>query len=244
MNKTFLLVGVGLVIGVGLLILGSRGGSNPQPLDLKGGENPPAVSPALLEDLQEIEDNSVVLGEATAPVTLIEFGDYQCTFCTKFFNETKPTLEEKYISTGRLKMVFVDFAVNGRESVNAAEASQCAADQGGYWDYHNKLYQERKGYNVGVFRGDNLIRYAGEIGLNTEEFASCYESGKYREKVARSTREAPLFGAQGTPTFLLNGQLIPGAQPLSFFESAIEQMLATADFAPGQVDEELITPTE
>jgi len=226
--KTTLLISAGIIIGIALIALGNRGGGETRPpASHEIGDLAP--TPEQQSALDELERNAVVLGEADAPVTLIEFGDYQCTFCTKFFNETKSALEEKYIAAGKLKMIFVDFAINGRESVNAAEASWCAHEQGRYWEYHNKLYQERKGYNVGVFRDDNLIGYAGELGLDTASFSSCYEARTYRDKVAESTREAPLFGARGTPTFLLNGQLIPGAQPLSFFENAIEQTLSNLD---------------
>ena len=219
-------MGVGLVVGVGLLIFGSHGGDSPQPLNPQSGGNTAPVSAGLLENLRELESNAVVLGDVNAPVTLIEFGDYQCTFCTKFFFETKPSIEKNYVESGKLKMIFVDNAINGRESVNAAEASWCANDQGRYWDYHNKLYQERKGYSVGAFKKDKLVQYAGDLGLNQEEFEGCYEARKYKDKVAASTRSAPLFGARGTPSFLLNGKVISGAQPYSVFEQLIEAELS------------------
>jgi len=175
---------------------------------------------------EDLIDDDVVLGDPAAQVTLVEFGDYQCTFCTKFFKETEPALISKYVETGQLKIVFRDLAINGRESVNAAYAAQCAREQDKFWEYHDRLFNERKGYNVGVFNQDNLERFAADLGLNVDEFRTCYSSEKTASEVNKDIRDAQRFGARGTPTFILNGQLVVGAQPLAFWESAIEQLLS------------------
>lgn len=174
---------------------------------------------------QSLLDDDPVLGDPKAPVTLVEFGDYQCTFCTKFFKETEKPLIEKYVKTGKVKLIFRDFAINGRESVSAAIASECADEQGKFWEYHDKLYTERRGYNVGVFKQDNLMSFAKELGLNEQQFSDCTKSGKYDEEIASDTRDAQSFGGRGTPTFFLNGQIISGALPLSVFENYIEQAI-------------------
>lgn len=214
-----------IVIAVVLIIIGGRSGGNgfvPQ-----GGHsgninrqfNGPILSPG------ELEDDDAVIGDKDAPVTLVEFGDYQCTFCTKFFKETESALIEKYVKTGKLKIVFRDLVINGRESQNAAEAAQCAGEQGRYWQYHDKLFTERRGYNVGVFVKDNLKKFAGDLGLNEEQFSRCYDSGKFRPEIADDGRDASRFGARGTPNFFLNGRQLVGAQPLNVFESLIDQEL-------------------
>jgi len=178
-----------------------------------------------LPNLTSLEDDDPILGDPNAPVTLVEFGDYQCTFCTRFFKETEPILIEKYVKTGKLKMVFRDFVINGRESQNAAEAAQCAGEQGKYWEYHNRLYSERRGYNVGTFKEENLKRFAQELGLDTEQFNKCYDSGKYRDEISKDYQDALRFGSRGTPTFYLNGKQLVGALPSYVFEQAIEQLL-------------------
>lgn len=227
MKKNFLptaIIGGGAVLSFVLIFLGGRV-NQPQNNHLRG------LVPQSQEvgDLGRLENDDAVLGDPSAPVTLVEFGDYQCTFCTKFFNETEPTLIEKYVNTGKLKIIFRDFAINGSESNNAAEAAECAGEQGKYWEYHDKLYQERKGYNVGIFKKDNLVRFAAELNLNTEQFGSCYDSGRFKNEVLSDTRDAGNFGARGTPTFFVNGQILPGAQPFAVFEQILEQELAKID---------------
>jgi len=205
------------------LVIGGRGNQLPG-----AGNNsalPQQDNPSIPDDLSILEGDSPVLGDPNAPVTLVEFGDYQCTFCNKFFNESLSTLIEKYVDTGQLKIVFRDYAINGRESQNAAEAASCANEQGEFWSYHDKLFSERQGYNVGVFKEDNLVNFAGELGLNTDQFRECYKSGKYKGDIADDGKDARRFGVRGTPGFFLNGTLIPGAQPLAFWESAIQQLL-------------------
>jgi len=173
----------------------------------------------------DLIDDDAILGDADAPITLIEFGDYQCSFCTRFFNETEPELIEKYVKTGKMKIVFRDLPINGRESQKAAEAAECAGDQGKYWEFHDKLFSERRGYNVGVFVEENLKRFAKDLGLDEELFDQCYDSGKFKREIAKDAQDASRLGVRGTPNFFLNGRQIVGAQPLSVFESLIEELL-------------------
>lgn len=214
-----LVIGGAAVFAVLLIALGGRvnpgpnGGGHPG----SGFNQPP--------DPAELLGTNPILGQADAPVTLVEFGDYQCTFCTRFFKETEPTLIEKYVKTGKLKIVFRNLAINGRESQNAAEAAQCAADQGKFWEYHDRLFNERRGYNVGVFNKDNLVKFAVDLGLDENQFAGCYNSDRHKDLIAQDGRDAARFGARGTPTFFVNGQQLVGAQPAYVFESAIQQII-------------------
>lgn len=222
--KIFLTIAAVLAVGFGFILLkssGDKASSSPT----FGHVQPDNSSSQSANDSLGLVDDDAVLGDLNAPITLIEFGDYQCTFCTRFFKETEPVLVEKYVNIGKLKIVFRDFVVNGPESQNAAEAAQCAHEQGRFWDYHDKLYTERRGYNQGTFVKENLIAFARELGLDGEQFASCYESGKYRDEITKDIRDASLVGGRGTPTFILEGRLIPGAQPLDFFEQIIKQEL-------------------
>lgn len=226
MNKPIVIIGgIFGVIVIGIVVMargsGSIGSSTLNPSAEGGQQEITSVS-----GHETLVDDDVVLGDPDAPVTLIEFGDYQCTFCTKFFKETEPSLISKYVVTGQLKLVFRDLPVNGPESVNAALAAGCAQTQGSFWKYHDRLFNERTGYNDGVFTEENLVRFAGDIGLDTDAFRTCYQNKDSAQEIAKDARDGQRIGASGTPTFFLNGIRIPGAQPLSVFENAIEQLLA------------------
>lgn len=228
MNKnliTMLIIGGSIVLAITLISLGER---VDQPTTGGHGAGsllaPPSNSNGQ-PSIAALVSSYPTLGDENAPVELVEFGDYQCTFCAKFFKETESALIKKYVDTGILKIKFKDYPINGSESQAAALGASCANDQGRFWDYHDKLFNERKGYQAGVFTEENLISFAGELGLDSDQFTECYQSGKFRSQVAKDLNDARLVGAKGTPTFFLNGQSVPGAQPLEFWELAIQQML-------------------
>ena len=173
---------------------------------------------------------SPVLGDPGAPVTIVEFGDYQCHQCYNWFHNTKPRIDAEYIETGAASLVFVDMAFLGRDSPRAAEASHCAGDQGMYWEYHNTLYRQQ-GPNIddGWASAERLRLFADSIGLDAGEFGECLDSGKYRDRVGYNTDEAIKHGVSGTPTFIIVGpggdeQTIVGAQPFSSFRAAFESV--------------------
>ena len=165
-------------------------------------------------------------GNDNAPVTLIEFSDFQCSFCRKFWQTTLPLVQKKYIDTGKIKFVYRHFAILGKHSVAAAQAAECAHEQGRFWTYHDKLFTSA-GTPL-AFTDGKLKGYANELGLKGQAFNQCFDSGKYLKKVERETATAAFLGARGTPAFFLNGQLIAGAQPLEVFETAIEKELKKA----------------
>jgi protein-disulfide isomerase len=162
-------------------------------------------------------------GSDKAPVTLVEFSDFRCSFCRKFWQTTLPLLDKKYISTGKVKFIYRHFAVLGRPSELAAQAAECAGEQGKFWEYHDKLFASA-GSPLAFIDG-KLKGYATELGLKSEAFNQCLDSGKHLKKVKGETAVATLLGARGTPAFFLNGQLIVGAQPFEVFESLIEEAL-------------------
>lgn len=169
-------------------------------------------------------------GRDKAPVTIIEFSDFQCSFCRKFWQQTLPSLEKKYIETGKVKFVYRHFAILGRLSTAAAQAVECAHDQKKFWEYHDKLFSVAG--SPLAFTAGKLKDYAKDLGLNSKTFDPCLESGKYLNKVEQETGIGSLLGATGTPTFLLNGMLLPGAQPFHVFEAAIEEELKKKSAPP------------
>lgn len=122
-------------------------------------------------------------------------------------------------------MGYWNFAFLGPESTWSAEAAECAADQDQFWAYHDKLYESQAGENQGAFNKDNLKRFAEEIGLDTQTFNECLDSGKYTSLIQEDTQAAQSLGVQSTPTFLVNGQPVVGAQPFEVFQQAIEAFL-------------------
>jgi protein-disulfide isomerase len=162
-------------------------------------------------------------GNAKAPVTLIEFSDFQCSFCRKFWKETLPSLEKKYVEAGKVKFVYRHFAILGRLSTAAAQAAECAGEQGKFWPYHDKLFGSAG--SPLAFTAGKLKGYAKDLGLNGQTFDQCLDSGKYLDKVEKETNIGAFLGASGTPAFFLNGKLLSGAQPFHVFEAVIEEEL-------------------
>ena len=163
------------------------------------------------------------LGSPDAPVTMVEFSDFQCSFCRKFWADTFPRLKETYIKAGQVRFVYQHFAVLGEHSVAAAKAVECAREQGKFWPYHDKLFDSQGGL---AFTDAKLRGYARDLGLDAEAFARCLDSRRYQQKVEDETRLGFQLGARGTPTFFLNGRMLAGAQPFEVFQTAIEEALA------------------
>ena len=175
---------------------------------------------------------SPYLGDENAPITLIEFGDYQCHFCNKFFHETETVIVKNYVETGKVKILFKDFTIIGPDSIGAAQATHCAKDQGKYWEYHDELYNNYTGENDGWASSENLVVFAQNIGLDIDEFTQCMTTGKYRQLVEASSNDARSLGVTGTPAFFVIGPdnqvtRISGAQPyevfLNLFESELQK---------------------
>ena len=173
----------------------------------------------------------VILGDSKAPVTLIEYGDYQCTYCIRFFETTEPQIRENYIKTGKVKMVFRGFQFLGPESELAGQAADCAKEQGSFWAYHDAIYQaEAKDgqENNGNMTKDFFVGLAKNVGMDVAKFTSCYDSGKYAAAVKQGTQDAAALGINSTPTLIVNGQIVKGALPFDQFKAIIENALKTA----------------
>ena len=173
---------------------------------------------------------SPILGSPTAPITIIEFGDYQCSQCYNWFHNTKPAIFENYIDTGKANLIFVDLAILGRDSPKAAAATYCAEEQGAYWEFHDLLYTSQESQiDNGWASTERLKAFAFSLGLDMDLFENCLDSGKFLKRVQFNINEAKKQGATGTPTFIIvsseGQQKISGAQPFSVFKNVIDSMI-------------------
>jgi len=181
--------------------------------------------------LINLENGSPPLGSESAPITIVEFGDYQCEACYAWFHNTRDTLIDNYIETGKAKLVFVDLPFLGRDSPKAAQASYCAEDQEKYWEYHTILYTFQDGPpDSGWADRDRLNSFAFSLDMNIDEFNECMDSSKYKKRVKANYDEAVKNNARSTPTFMIISQdgmteKFSGAQPYSVFAATIEAML-------------------
>jgi protein-disulfide isomerase len=163
-------------------------------------------------------------GDPDAPVTLIEFSDYQWPYCGRFATDAGRQIIQNYVDTGKVRFGYFNFAFLGEESFWAAEAAECAGDQDAYWQYHDYIFDHQNGENQGAFSIDNLKQFAVDLGLDTAAFNDCLDSGKYTQRVQDQSRTASVIGVSSTPTFILNGQ---GMQTLTYddFKQAIDAIL-------------------
>ena len=175
-------------------------------------------------------DDDPALGDAKAKVTIIEFGDYQCPSCRLFWKDVEPRLKKDYIDTGKVKLVFRDFPIVEihPEAIVASIAAQCAADQGKYWEMHEKIFREQynKGDDLVRFKVADLKKWAKDIRLDSAAFDPCLDSARYKGEVAKDKADGEGVGVQGTPSFFINGRHLGGVQPYAVFKKMIDEELA------------------
>ncbi len=217
----------GVIIAAAVLWAGGFGSGG------KGG-NTAGNGTGTSVNTEALADDDPALGDPNAPVTIVEFADFQCPFCNRFFREAEREIIDKYVRTGKVRLVYRDFAFLGEESTAAAEASECADEQGKFWAYHDRVYnfiwdnyyaKNINGENVGAFSEINLKRLASETGLDEGEFSECLTSRRFKAEVEKDAADGRAAGASGTPTSFVNGIMIVGAVPFSQFEAAIEAAL-------------------
>lgn len=172
-------------------------------------------------------------GPDSAPVKIVEFADYQCPWCKHFVDTTELELETEYIQKGLVQLEFRSLAITGgnappdrNEATLAAEAAECANDQGRFWQYHHKLYAEQHGENQGAFLPERLKQFATNLGLDRGEFDACLDSHKHIALIEDERNEAVEAGVRSTPSFLINGRLVVGYEPFDTFRIHIEEALA------------------
>ena len=188
-------------------------------------------STAFATPIHLLTDNtSPLLGSKDAPITMIEFGDYQCFYCNKFYHDTEPDILKNYINTGKVRMIFKDFTIIGQDSVNAAHASHCAQEQDKFWDYHDMLYNNWSGENTGWASSKNLLAFAKQVGLDQAKFNQCMANSTYISTVQGSLSNAKDLGLTGTPDFFIMAPdhsitKIVGAQPFEVFDNLFKSKL-------------------
>ena len=221
MNKKGGILGI-IVISIIIVIVASMSSSNNETFDVDMTRTHGSISTAL---------GSPILGDPLAPITIVEFGDYQCHQCYNWFHNTKPMIMRDYIETGKANLVFVDFAFLGKDSPKAAQATYCADDQNMYWEYHGTLYtsQESK-IDSGWANTERLKAFAFSLNLDMELFNECLDSEKYSKRVQYNSQQARDNGVNGTPGFFIvgpdfNQKQIGGAQPFSVFKQVLDSMV-------------------
>jgi len=216
MNKKSVIIGV-IVVAIIAGIAASYSSSPSETVNLDMGRTHGTISTAM---------GSPILGNPSAPITIVEFGDYQCERCYAWFHETKPAITRDYIETGKPNLVFVDLAFLGRDSIPASMATYCAEDQGMYWEYHDLLYNSQESVDNGWANSERLKAFAFSLDLDMELFESCLDSGKYSKCVQYNIQQARENGVKGTPGFFIVGpngqQQIGGAQPFSVFKQIMD----------------------
>ena len=184
-----------------------------------------------IQSLSVFTDNaSPILGNPNAPITMVEFGDYQCTFCSKFFHETENSIITNYIKTGKVKILFKDYIILGQDSMNAANAAHCANDQKLFWKYHSMLYNNWAGEDTGWADLAHLHEFANTLGLDMNVFSTCMSDLKWNELVNLSSIDGQKLGVTGTPTFFVIDQnndviKIVGAQHYDVFKQIFDSVL-------------------
>ncbi len=184
-------------------------------------------------------DDDAIMGSKDAPITIVEFSDFECPFCGRFFKNTLPQLKKDYIDTGKVRLVYRDLPLGFHEPAASTEAiaAECAREQGGddaFFKYHDAIFNTTPANGVGI-KTDKLVSMAGDLGLDTNSFKTCLTTEKYKEEVQNDLRDAQSLGATGTPTFFIGktnkdgkefqGEKIVGAQPYSVFKAAIDKLL-------------------
>ena len=177
-----------------------------------------------------LENSSPPLGDPNAPITLVEFGDYQCHFCNVFFHNTEDKIVKNYVETGKVKIIFKDFTIIGPDSINAAHGAHCANDQGLFWEYHDILYNNWTGENNGWASSENLLKFANQIGLDIDKWSECMINSEYSEIISASNQDARSLGLTGTPSFFVidsNNKVTKlfGAQPYEQFQRIFDTAL-------------------
>lgn len=192
------------------------------------GNNQQAAAPQAPTKVKvKITDQDAFLGDPNAKLTVVEFSDFQCPFCGRFFKDVEPQLKKDYIDTGKVKFVYKHLAFLGKESTDAANASECAKEQNKFWQYHDKLFNSQNGENQGAFSIENLKKFAVDLGLNATQFNTCLDSQKYNDHVQTDVAEANKNGFNSTPSTAVGDTPVIGAQPYNAFKTIIDQKLST-----------------
>ncbi|MEK7137584.1 MAG: DsbA family protein [Patescibacteria group bacterium] len=229
---SFALIGfiVGYVAhGMGGTTLGRGNGAN-RPTVVQPTPTPtptPTAPAAAAVPNPPTEDDDFVLGDEDAAVTMIEFTDYQCPFCSRHFTQTFGQIKSEYIDTGKVKYIVRDFPLSIHPNApKASEATECADDQGKFWGMHDAIFTKQALWSSAPNAPELFKQYAAELNLNTGTFNDCLDSGKHAAEVQKDFADGSAGGVTGTPAFFINGKKLSGAVPFANFKAAIDAELA------------------
>lgn len=251
-NRNILIGGLILLLVAAAFTIGAlwqqlQGKENPSETAVAGKQT---TTPSSKTRSISFDETDPVLGDPNAPVTIIEISDFQCPYCANFEAQTFDQLKEEYIDTGQVKLVYRDLPlvqIGHRNAPKAAEAAQCALDQGKFWEYHRRLFDKQDSWSEEQDPTTLFKEYANDLGLD-ESFSACLDDGQMRERVNADTRAAQQAGVSGTPTFFigqgntisfdtaatrenpyyyLNGKIVGvgGALPFSSFQQLLDPLL-------------------
>lgn len=225
--KNYILVTLVIVVSIALLI-GVKNGSFDNLFSTQEsnqGVNQPGSNNQENIDTELYSESDPVKGSADAPITIVEFSDFECPFCKRFYDQTLSQIEKNYVETGKAKIVYRDFPLERIHPTakTASLAAECAKEQGKFWEYHDKIFD-----NQNQLSKTSLKEWAEEIGLNTESFNQCLNNKKYENEVLEDLSAGRNLGVQGTPHFIIRSSegettSLSGAQPYSRFETVLEQ---------------------
>ena len=213
-----------------VVILGVGGSFNQQGLLIEPAPKIEQMGPAKITMDTFVSNGSPILGNPNAPITLVEFGDYQCHYCNVFFESTEEDIIKNYIQTGKVKMIFKDYNIIGPDSVKASHGTHCANEQDLFWEYHDILYSNWTGENNGWASETNLTNFAQQIDLNIDKWSKCMIEQKYAQTILSSNDDAKALELTGTPAFFVinsNGEVskLVGAQPFEVFKRTFDNEL-------------------
>lgn len=165
------------------------------------------------------------LGAESAKITIIEYSDFQCPYCLRFTQEVKPRIIDAYVKTGKVRLAFKQMPILSEDSRIAALASECAADQGKFWEFHDAVFNDRAAKGRLAMDKNRSVEVAAALKLDADKFRDCMQNDRTLARVQADLDEGRTIGVRGTPTFLINGKLFVGAQPWEAFQQEIETLL-------------------
>ncbi len=212
------------------VIFGINGSLDKQELLFEPTPKIDQIGPAKITMNTFVSNGSPVLGNPNAPITLVEFGDYQCHYCNVFFQSIKGDIIKNYVETGKVKIIFKDYNIIGPDSINASHGAHCATEQGLFWEYHDILYSNWTGENNGWASTSNLTIFAQEINADMDMWTECMNKKTYSKTIMESNNDAKTLELTGTPAFFVinsNGEVskLFGAQPFEVFQRVFDEQL-------------------
>ena len=217
-------------ITITLVIFGFNNSSNEIELSIEPTPEMDQIGPKKITMDTFLSNGSPILGDPDAPITLVEFGDYQCHYCNVFFQSIEKDIVKNYVDTGKVKIIFKDYNIIGEDSVKASQGAHCANDQGLFWEYHDILYSNWTGENNGWASSENLAIFAQQIGLNMNKWSECMNKGSHSQIILKSNDDARTLELTGTPAFFIinsEGEVskLFGAQPFEVFKKIFDEQL-------------------